>query len=594
MVPDKRPQREMDLMFLSGLGQMGPGLEGALMYPDRARYVAARWDAKPASKELKKLRLRKLELGGPPPSWIGDLVELRSLQCIPDAKLPASLFTLPHLRFLHVDGSKLANLDGIEKLPALEYVTFSNTPLSDDPAVDKVVAKLKGARRTSYGLDLRAAKPAAPKDKKKVLAAFLDGSIADESDLRKADFSNQTFEDLFITHDLRGAKLANTTWLRCDFESSCTLSGADLTGATFYDCDFSARYDDIGNLRGIKAAGSTWVGCGGSLQLDGADLQGAKLLDMEPDVAIDMNKAKGAGLALEISFCSEREHRIEATGADLRGARVHIDIDAGRRAELKKKKTARLAWRQTHLKGAKTDKTTQIVYAALDAASAANPTRAAEQTVDPKGKAAEILGVFHASNASLWCVIADSAVAANWRGAVDENDKKDDFQRALNGKDGRIAIGDAEGIKFEIGDNGFTNVYAVENGFLLLDCSCSLDDKRERDRALALRVAQWPATKPKSLGKLPCPTGILAVMLPYRDGKFTAKQLAKAKGGKVVEEANDYDRLLVPMKNGPGIYEVAMYPFKPPGAGRGEYEDDVGTYGFANVITYVDKLPKRA
>jgi len=578
-------------MMLSGLGQIATDVAQALKYADRARYVQC--DELP--RQLRKLRIRKLELSYPPPPWIGELKELRTLQCGAGAKLPTSLFSLPKLRYLHVDNTELANLDGIDKLPSLETVTFSSTPLGDDDdAVAALIKKLKGAKRTQFitGIDFDRKPAPAPKNKKKLIDALRRGTLDDTADLRKADLSGETFEDLLITYDLRGAKLANTTWLRCDFDNPATLSGADLSAATFYDCYFSSRYDSVGNLRGVKAPGATWVGCGGSLQLDRSDLRGASFLDMDPDVALDLIKAKGAGLMLEVSFCSEKEHMIDAAGADLRGARVHFDITPDRRAELKKKKTARLAWKQTHLKGAKTDKTTVIEYAALDAASAKNATRPAESTVDPKGKAAQILGSIYAPNASLWLIVADAKVAAMWRGSVDESDKKDDFQRALKAKNGPIAIGAAHGVRVEIGyRSGISDVYAIDNGVLLLDCATSVDDGKERDRALALRVAQWKVTaKPKSVGKLHCVSGVLAMMLPYRDGAFSKAALAKAHSGKVVRDP-DGDRILIPMPKGPGVYEVAQYPFRPE-AGRGDYEDEVGDFGLATVIKYRDRLPK--
>jgi uncharacterized protein YjbI with pentapeptide repeats len=571
-------------MMLSGCGQMGLPAAFALEHADRARFVV---DGK-IGKQLAKLHIRKLTLHGAPPPWIGELRELRTLQCVPGAKLPDSLFTLPKLRNLHVDRSKLASLDRLGKLRSLEFVTMTNTPLGDDEAaVDALVATLKGARRTGFGIDVKRTPAPAPKDKAKLVKALRDGTLDDGADLRGCDLSGERFEDLLITYDLRGAKLANTTWVRCDFEPAATLSGADLSGATFYDCYLCSRYDGIGLLHKVNATGARWIGCGGDLQLDGATLPGARMLDMDPDFRLFMAKAKAQGLELHASFCSEREHQFDVKGTDLRGAHVSFDVDADRRAELKKKKTARLAWKQDHLKGAKTDKTTQVVYATLDATGKAPATRPAEATVDPKGKAAPILGTIAASNASLWLVIFDAEAAGAWRGSVDDDDEQDDFQRALRGKDGPIKAGDAQGVKIEIGDRGWSDVYRIDRGALLLDASTSIDDKRESARQLALRVAQWPATKPKEVGTVRCPSGVLALLLPYRDGKFTPKQLAKARGGKVVADP-DEDRLLVPMPDGPGVYRVAQYPFRPE-PGKGEYEDDVGSYGFAIAITYAGR-----
>ena len=96
---------------------MGPELDEALKYPERAHFV----QYADADKKLRKFpRLRKLELSDPVPSWVGDLTSLRTLIGTVGKKLPASLFTLPHLRFLHLDGSdELADLRGLDKLRAV-------------------------------------------------------------------------------------------------------------------------------------------------------------------------------------------------------------------------------------------------------------------------------------------------------------------------------------------------------------------------------------------------------------------------------------------------------------------------------------------
>lgn len=587
--PRLRPRRTVSLMELSGLGQMGPELDDALKYPERVHFV----QYADADKKLRKFpRLRKLELSEEVPAWIGDLKSLRTLIGTVGKKLPASLLTLPHLRFLHIDGSdELADLRGLDKLPALETVTCGDTALSDEDLA--VAAKQLGATVTSFmpGLDFKRVPPKPPRDRKAIVAAMNADTLADRSDLRGVDLSGATFEHVYVTHDLRGANLANTVWRSCDFEW-CQASGADLTGATFEDCYFDSAMTE-GLFEKAKARGVTFVGCGGDLYLQRADVRDAKLLDLESDVHLDLTRADARGLTLWCSFASEKEHQFSAKGADLRGAALHLDVSEGRRAELKKKKTARLAWATDHLKGAKTDKTTRIEYATLDERATAPATRAAQATVAASGPAAKILGTMYAPNAGLWMVIADADVAASWRGSVDEDDPKDDFQRALETDDRRIAIGAGHGVCVQIGHrSGWSHLFerSDEPGLHLVDAALSVSDRAVRDRAIALRVGQWrEVAKPKVIGKVACPSGVLALLLPFRDGVFPAAMRKQAKQGVAVVEPRDHDRALVGMTSGPGLYEVTRTPFRPD-KGKGDYEDELGEYGDIISIRYAGSL----
>jgi len=590
--PRLRPRRTVSLMELSGLGQMGPELDEALKYPERAHFV----QYADADKKLRKFpRLRKLELSDPVPSWVGDLTSLRTLIGTVGKKLPASLFTLPHLRFLHLDGSdELADLRGLDKLRALETVTCGDSALSDEELA--AAAKQLGATVTSFmpGLDFKRVPPKPPRDRKAIVAAMNADTLADGSDLRGVDLSGATFEHVYVTHDLRGANLANTVWRSCDFEW-CQASGADLSGATFEDCYFQSSMTE-GLFEKAKAQGVTFIGCGGDLYLQRADLRDAKLLDLESDVHLDLTRADARGLTLWCSFASEKEHQFSAKGADLRGAQLHLDVSEGRRAELKKKKTARLAWATDHFKGAKTDKTTRIEYATLDARATGPATRPAQATVMTDGPAAKILGTMYAPNAGLWMVVADADLATQWRGSVDEDDPKDDFQRALEIDDRRIAIGDGHGLCLQIGHrSGWSHLFerGDEPGLHLVDAALSLSDRAARDRAIALRVGQWRGvTKPKVIGKVACPSGVLALLLPFRDGAFPAAMRKQAKKGVAVVEPRDHDRALVGMTSGPGLYEVTRTPFRPD-KGKGDYEDELGEYGDLISIRYCGSIPGR-
>ncbi len=589
VVPVTRVPRTAGLMELSGLGQIGPDFDEALKYSDRTRFVQY---ADATKKLLKIPRIRKLELSEDIPPWIGQLTSLRTLIATTD-KLPASLFTLPHLRFLHLDGSsKLTSLRGVDQLRALETLTCGNCAIADDELA--AVAKQLGGTPSDFmpGIDVQRTAPKPPRDRKAIVAAMNADTLPDGTDLRKIDLSGATFEHVLVSHDLRGAKLAKTVWRSCDFEWA-QAAGAELTGASFYDCYFS-NYGQEGLFAGVKAVGVTFVGCGGDLSLPRADVRGAQLLDLESDVRLDLTKANAQGLKASVAFASEKEHAFETKGADLRGAHIFLDVGPGRRAELKKKKGARLAWKTDHFKGAKTDKTTRIEYATLDAVASAPSTRPAEQTISADGPAAKILAPIYAPNAGLWLIVADAEVAAGWRGSVDEKDPRDDFQRALAKSDGEIAIGTHHGVCVNVGHrSGWSHIFRLsdEPGIRLIDASLQEDDRAVRDLAIARRVAQWPLTsKPRVVGSFACTSGVVAMLLPFCDGAFSAALRKKARPGTAVVEAPDYNRALVAMSAGPGLYEVAQAPFRPE-KGKGDYEDELGDYGEVTLIRRVGKLP---
>ena len=550
--------REVSLLDLSPVGLNELDLEDALKYPERARMISI---DEPTKKVLKLKRVYKIDLGiVAPPSWIGELKHLRSIKCMANMKkLPAALATLPRLKYLFLDDSKLESLDGIEKLPAIDTITLGRTPAQALlPAM-----KIRDARATSWSIEFDRKTEKPPRDKKKLLKLLADDAIDDGADLKGVDLSGATFEDLYVTYDFSKAKLAGTTWRRCDFENA-KLTGADLTGATFEDCYFSS-FDD--SFAKVKASGATFQGCGGTLELAGADLRGAKFVDMDSDVHYELDGAKCSGMELHATFCSEREHAVSAKGADLKGAKIYFDVTPDRRATITSKKTSKFAWKMDHLKGAKTDKTTQIEYADLGG----KPSKKSNG-LDEAGPCATTLGTIYAPNAGLWLLAIDAADAAAWRGSVDENDKTDDFQRALR-KDGPIKVGKATGMIVAINHtNGWSHVWNVDGGIALLDWSVPNDDKKAVERALGLRLAQWkPYQKPTKLGSIRVHSGVLALQLPYCDGTWSARELAKAKKS-FVQRVREYDRALVPLPN--GTYHILQQPFAP---SKG-YEDELGEY----------------
>ena len=365
-VPLTRPQRDQDLMTMSGGGLIGVELDVALKLADRARSI----EYADADKKLLKLRkIITLDLQQDVPSWIGELHHLRTLKGTVPGKLPSSLLKLQHLHHLHVeDSDELDNLDGIEKLRGLEFVTCSRTPIAEqDGALEAVAKRIRGAKVSPLlpGIEVARTPSKPPTTKQAIIKAINDDTLDDGSDLQGVDLSGARFEHAYVAHDLRGARLANTIWISCDFHDA-KLAGADLTGAVFYDCYFNCGTFGLGMFENVKAPRATFIGCGGTLAFQRADLRDAAVLEMDSDYNLQLEEANAQGIVLQASFCSEKEHDFVAKRADLRGACVFFDITAGRRAELGKKKKPRLAWKTDQFKGAKTDKTTQIRYASLD------------------------------------------------------------------------------------------------------------------------------------------------------------------------------------------------------------------------------------
>ncbi len=546
------PRRPPHLLDLSPNGLNPLPLAEALTRPERARYVAL---SAPSKDVLRLARVYKLDLQNvTPPPWLPELRHLRVVQCRAKMKtLPPALLALPRLEYLHLEDTGLESLDGLEKLKALRTITFGRTPVQDKKEHLEEIAERVGGKASSWTIKIEreGAKPKG--DIAKLLAA---GELEAQTNLQKVNLKGKTFEDLYVTHDLRGANLANTTWRRCDFQYA-RFAGANLSGALFEDCYFSALFGDGGTMGKAKAPGIRFVRCGGTLELSGADITGAKLL-LESDTHLDLEKTKAPQIELSVAFCSEREHRIKAKGADLRGANVTFDITEDRRAEILAKPKSKFAWKTDHLKGAKTDKTTSVTYAQLGA-------KASPSTIDPKGKRAKALTTIAASNASLWALAIDAAEAAPWGG-----NENGDFDRAMDDESGPIKVGTSTGVLMEIGDCGWAEIWEVDRGVAIVYAHISVE-RAEREKALALRVAQWPPPKKVAkIGKVAVKSGLLALLLPYEKGAFPPAAL---KSKKPYRDSGG-GRVLLPLPK--GTYEIVSHDFGPPGIER--YEDEVGRY----------------
>ena len=575
-----RMSRTRRLCDLTALGTDNLSLADAARFPERARAV----EASRASDGLRKIRrVMRLDLGGPPPPWLKELRHLRSLtlQASGLKKVPSFIFELPKLTALFLGGTGLTSLEGIERASNSLTVVFDDTPLGeDDAAIDALVARVPGLKRSAFltGVELaRPTKPVRGMSKAALVKALQNDTLDDDADLRGVDLSGATFEDAFIRQDLRKANLQGTTWKRCDFEYP-KMSGANLSGALFEDCSFESTAMDR-----VKAQGITFRRCDMDVKLEGADVRDARFVELEYCPRIDLRNAKASKMQLNVHVLDESEINVEGKGADLRGAQIVFDLEADRRAELTKKPNPRLKWATGQFSGAKQDKDTQIVYTPLPGAKPAksegkgnakgkgDARDAAPDLVDEAGARAESLGRIDAINAALWFIVMDAEQVAPWRGEDPAM-----FDKAMEIESGAIKIGGNRGLVCQLGDCGWSYIWRIEGGIALVEHRGSGHfgkmPEAKRVAAMGARVAQLPIKKKVREGKVTVTSGCLALLLPYTSGSFTPKQLAAAKSStKALVPGGD--RALVPMKN--GEYEVLWHQFGP----TENYTDELGQYG---------------
>lgn len=565
--------RSSSLRDLSGGGRNYVGPEQASKYPVRARNVDV-GGAEAAPDSLRQLgRLMRLHLRRcAPPSWLGELIHLRALSIATPSleRLPAAVFDLPRLKELYLDGSRITDLAGIERSPRLERVFIAGTPLEDDrTAIEKLLAA--GFTYDGGFLNRKVVPAAAPKAKAALVRALQESAVDDSADLRSSDLSGGAFEDLLVRQDFTGANLSKTVWKRCDF-SRCKLDDANLTDARFEDCTFDMSYPEA---EGVSAPGVTFERCALSLAWPGADLRGARFIDLEDDPSLDFEKAKASKMELSVRVTEESSLKVNASGADLRGARIVFDIEPSRREELEANPNPRLRWGKAKLTKAKTDDATQIVYTPLPtaekkAAKKASATKDESKPLfDRRGKRAELISRIDANNAALWVLAIDAAQATPWKGS-----ENGDFDRAMAVDEGTIDVGDHQGMICQIGDCGWSYVWRIAGGVALVSHypSGHATEMKKNDfvPAMGARVAQFPVQRAKRLGQLTIESGCLAILLPHAKGDFTA---AQRRDGAKGDGAALGDRVLVPLKK--GAYEVLSHPFAP----EVRYEDELGRYG---------------
>lgn len=574
--------RPPTLSELSSLGTDTIDLSDALPHAQRARAVELRETHHP--KDLKKLtRIFRLSVFAKAevPAILGELKHLRSLSIVgPGLRtVPVAIFKLPRLEFLFLEGTRLEDLAGLEHSTSLRTVIFRNTPLEKNAAKrEQLLARLstKGwaadsmFKSNGFARSVATSGKVDTKNKSALLRAINDDALPDGIGLAKVNLSGGTFEDALISFSLERANLEKTTWRRCDFETN--MEGANLTGAVFEDCAF----DDVA-MTGAKAAGAVFRRCEIRLDMSEADVTGARFTDNEPSPALNLTEAKAQRMVLEVTTLSESSLDVDLSDADLRGATIRVDITPERRKELATKANKKVKWAQLDMSGAKQDGATTIEMAPLPGAitPTAQPIKkkAAAAKAGPK-TVAEYVGRIDATNAAMWFLAMDAKEAAAWKGEDEE-----EFDRAMEVESGGIKVGSQRGVLAEMGDCGWSHVWRVANGDLLLvehrrSGIYSKMSKPEQIAALGERVAAFQVPKKTTrIGKVSVESGVLALMLPYCNGDFTPKELASA-------TASGGGRLLVKAPN--GDYEISSCPFA-----ERDFEDELGSYGDVTRIARV-------
>ena len=577
--PEPTPEPTLRDFFFDGVSP-----EVALRNPDRVRIVRVRRDDELSPKLLACTKLRKLEIrkeiSALPafiakfrhlreldvssyslktlPSFVGELSELRRLTVskTPITQVPTSLWSLPRLTDVVLIDTKVAKLDGLDKATRLEELTLHGSPVAGD--INELIEGFANARRMKWldGIDIppvrdseRVIEVALPDSKAKISAGLANGSLGDRLDLSSCDLSGEAFDDLDLTggHNLKGANLANSTWVDCRFFHT-DLGGAKLEGASFVRCSFW----QVG-MSNVSARGVTFDGCYISGAIDSSDLRDSRFLKCDPASLFSITNSKATKATFELSADSPRNgHYLSVEGADLRGASITVELTPDAAARLASKKSP-VRWSRPEIAKAKTDATTTIEFSAI-------ASHEKKPTVGPK---ATPIGTLHGINAAIWFVAADAKVARAWGGSIlsdeYEEDPLSDFTRAMefvDTKKARMPIGDGHGVVASVGDCGWSHLWKLEDGFALLyDMPDDDIDRKDHIDEFGARVAQLPTVgRPLSLGQFEVSCGCVALMLPYRKGGFSEKQIAKAvKQGKVVN-GSEHDYALVPIDN--GLYEV--------------------------------------
>jgi uncharacterized protein YjbI with pentapeptide repeats len=484
-----------------------------------------------------------------------------------------ALFRLPRLERLDLADTKITSLEGLGESTSLQMVNLESTPLlKSKTKMKELLASAPGWKQNGTDLVYKRAGTPPPKGKAAILKALRSAQLDSAADLGPADLTGVAVEGVrLLMPKLRRAKLARSTWKRCDF-GRADLTGANLEGAVFEECIFS------GPMSSIRARGAVFRNCHFDVEMRGADLTGATFVGTGADSSIDLSRAKGQGLTMELWVTTPNAtNRIDASGADLRGATISVDLTPEDRVRLgdprQRKLTRYYAWSES-FDEAKTNAATRITYAPLPGDKAAEA--GASSLVRSDGPHAESIGHISANDGPLNCILIDAADAGAWKGDRDgkagAGDSETDFDRAMQAADEgdlELRVGAATGLVVEACETGMSDIWSIDGGFALLEYltkSAKLSDK-EMKRALGGRVAQLPTKgKPVRLGKVTVRSGALALIAWHATGSFTPAQLASVQTGKAKSLG---ERAIVPLRR--GTYQVFSDSL-------GDHEDDLGRY----------------
>ena len=553
----------MELREIANTSNRGMNLATALQVPMWAHHVYVKAGEKiPDAIARCNIHWLTLDTWSQPtlPDFIAKLPRLNYLEVRNAGKLrrlPDFVFGLQQLEQLNLEGSAIESLDGVERMPRVRAIRLARTPLGGAKAIREFAAQIPKGELSSIqpGTVFIDRPDVVPRDRAALVRAVQQGQYLE---LRKADASGGRFEGLDVYWRSPKANFAKTTWRHCKIAGQLTRCNFD--GATFEECIFFDQWFD-----GISAKGATLRGCYfKECVMKGANLEGARFLDVAADSELDLSSTRAAKLVLDARFSSpDTAAALRAPKSDLRDASISLALTAGAR-----RPGPTAAWPTTAFAGAKTNQATRIAYAPLAGAAptkvstAALPEPPKRIIVDRNGPSAPVLGRIDAANAGLWLLVADAKVAATWGGDEDEDGR--DFARAEQASEtGKptLRVGEGHGlIVGDVGEHGFAFAYAIDHGIALLELGTVEDDFDESvgwkklAKLHGAHVVQLAAKRRSKIGEVTVTSGALALLLPY------AK--LRKRGS---------DQLVLPLPN--GSYEVIKERFADP-----PLTDEHGTY----------------
>lgn len=207
-------------------------------------------------------------------------------------------------------------------------------------------------------------------------------------------------------------------------------------------------------------------------------------------------------------------------------------------------------------------------YASVGKGANAAPARAkATPALDEKSLLKPIGRVWSESN-YVALVAVDGAAASAYRYPFDESEKGHlDFDETI---DGPLPVGKTKGLILSVSSSGYVDVYRFGDAFVMVDFATGEDDI-DAEAAQLRAFATHPTTKPKKIGTVDLPSGVLVLIGSQADGPKVDLAKVKKSGAMSVGRLSDRTTpsgtaIAVP----PGRYEIWREEFgaKPP---RGDW-----------------------